>query len=567
MRQKPTGSLAFFVCIFYVCGNYQKKIRSMKLFVIGIGGTGMRCLESLVQLCAIGMANNAEINILSLDTDTNNGNKNRSETLIDTYIKLKKDRNNQQVSLGEGFFSAKLNFYRFAPNYSKGHKNFNQVCGIGQAMSKEVNQLNESLAELLFDKDTRSFDLEHGYRAQTHIGSYLIYNAIRDEIRSIHRGGKAQQPYDIMSFLSRLRDAAQETDNEVRVFMMGSVFGGTGASAIPILPKALEDALTEIDPSAKFSGRILYGATLLTNYFGFNKPKDDQLKQEKVIADADKFAFNCQAALTFYDGDATIRKTYNRLYMIGWPLTLAQYNSHNHTTITGGLEQKNPAHAVELLCASAAIDFLLDNPTSADKHEFVFRNVEAPTDTAEFNFADFFGAPTRRLAFMNNLTTFYALCFLLQNEQEGSIGTFAKILAKEHGIMDYRDIPEEDIRALDDFARQFAFSYNSGGAVELGWLRQIRASLNTNFLFDASTYQTDAKVLKKANWGAVLPTKEHHFAEKGIFSGPKPYEEFLSKFKKDPDVRTGADFKSSKQIERLLNHLYKTLTKLHKIKV
>ena len=31
-----------------------------KLFVIAIGGTGMRCLESFVHLCAIGMFDNEE---------------------------------------------------------------------------------------------------------------------------------------------------------------------------------------------------------------------------------------------------------------------------------------------------------------------------------------------------------------------------------------------------------------------------------------------------------------------------------------------------------------------------
>ena len=33
-----------------------------QLFVIAIGGTGMRCLEAFVHLCAIGMFDNEEIN-------------------------------------------------------------------------------------------------------------------------------------------------------------------------------------------------------------------------------------------------------------------------------------------------------------------------------------------------------------------------------------------------------------------------------------------------------------------------------------------------------------------------
>ena len=40
-----------------------------KLFIIAIGGTGMRCLEAFVHLCAAGMFDNKEIDILTLDTD------------------------------------------------------------------------------------------------------------------------------------------------------------------------------------------------------------------------------------------------------------------------------------------------------------------------------------------------------------------------------------------------------------------------------------------------------------------------------------------------------------------
>ena len=64
----------------------------MSKFVIAIGGTGMRCLESFVHLCAIGMFDNEEINILTLDTDQTNGNKGRVEQLIDLYQKVKSEK-------------------------------------------------------------------------------------------------------------------------------------------------------------------------------------------------------------------------------------------------------------------------------------------------------------------------------------------------------------------------------------------------------------------------------------------------------------------------------------------
>lgn len=90
-----------------------------KLFVIAIGGTGMRCLESFVHLCAIGMFDNEEIEVLTLDTDQANGNKGRVEQLIELYNRIKSNETNN-INGGEPnvdtFFSAKINLHRFFTN-------------------------------------------------------------------------------------------------------------------------------------------------------------------------------------------------------------------------------------------------------------------------------------------------------------------------------------------------------------------------------------------------------------------------------------------------------------------
>lgn len=36
-----------------------------QFFVLGIGGTGMRCIESLIHLCAMGMFDNTDIPLVS----------------------------------------------------------------------------------------------------------------------------------------------------------------------------------------------------------------------------------------------------------------------------------------------------------------------------------------------------------------------------------------------------------------------------------------------------------------------------------------------------------------------
>ena len=144
-----------------------------QLFVIAIGGTGMRCLEAFVHLCAIGMFDNEEINILTLDTDQGNGNKARVENLIDLYNKVKTN-DYQQMDGGKPktntFFSAKLNLYRFFTNYSNENANNYQKLSNVPTATLEQREEDKELSDLFFQDDTvQKFNLTHGYRAQTHL--------------------------------------------------------------------------------------------------------------------------------------------------------------------------------------------------------------------------------------------------------------------------------------------------------------------------------------------------------------------------------------------------------------
>ncbi len=166
-----------------------------KLFLIAIGGTGMRCLEAFVHLCAAGMFDDQEIEILTLDTDQSNGNKSRVEGLVELYNKVK---TNDSSNFGgrpnaNTFFSAKLNLYKFFTDYStpsrKSYKVLSQVSNISNACKQD----NEELADLLLDPETvQNFELDHGYRAQTHLGSMLMYHGIIEAAINAKRGGKGR---------------------------------------------------------------------------------------------------------------------------------------------------------------------------------------------------------------------------------------------------------------------------------------------------------------------------------------------------------------------------------------
>lgn len=88
-----------------------------QFFVLGIGGTGMRCIESLIHLCAMGMFDDTDIHLLALDTDVNNGNFGRLKDVKDAYQKAKGIHQNTHSALKNTFFSAKINYFQFSPDY------------------------------------------------------------------------------------------------------------------------------------------------------------------------------------------------------------------------------------------------------------------------------------------------------------------------------------------------------------------------------------------------------------------------------------------------------------------
>ena len=165
-----------------------------KLFLIAIGGTGMRCLESFVHLCAAGLFDNHTIEILTLDTDQNNGNKDRVESLIGLYNKVKtNDASNQGgEQRSNTFFSAKLNLYRFFTDYSTPNRQTLHALASTKNLTDEQRQDNQDLSDLLFERDSvQQFKLDHGYRAQTHLGSMLMYHGIIEAAINAKKGGGA----------------------------------------------------------------------------------------------------------------------------------------------------------------------------------------------------------------------------------------------------------------------------------------------------------------------------------------------------------------------------------------
>ena len=541
-----------------------------KLFVIAIGGTGMRCLESFVHLCAMGLFDNQTIDILTLDTDQSNGNKGRVENLIELYNKIKSDDANN-IDGGrpnaDTFFSAKINLYKFYTVYGDANrKTYKILSGVNSGLHKDENT---DLTDLFFDEDSvQSFELDHGYRAQTHLGSLLMYHGIVEAARNVSRNADAASTAekDLRKFL----EALQEAQNSARVFVFGSIFGGTGASSIPVIPVALRDGINILSDGTKTlnTNVVKFGSTLLTDYFTFTAPDSEQKKNDKVIADANNFALNCQSALQFYQADPTVRSTYKRFYHIGWPFPAINVTSKNKT-ITGGQEQKNACHVVELMCACAAYDFftLDEKELTNETAKYFFRTFDEKEGQVSLHGSDFI---TNGKAFESKLGSLFSLAHIILSQYDAAWseadGSGTKGLLNrfaQQNIHDYDSITDGQAKDLDKyFSDYFGYRFGTDGLMQKGWIYQVKASVPGRFIFIDEAFKEQKKDMKNISCGHLFEDDQHNWSKlSGLISKSDNSVDVLIKKLGDADAKPAGNQNVQTTKEKFLAHVHNAITK------
>jgi len=538
-----------------------------KLFVIAIGGTGMRCLESFTHLCGIGMFDNREIEVLTLDTDQNNGNKSKVEDLIGLYNRIKTTgATTGGTANANTFFSAKLNLHRFFTNYaSPGRETYKNITKISTG-TREQQKANKLISDLFLDTSSvQEFSLAHGYRAQTHLGSMLMYHGIVEAARNILKGTAVQaQERELDSFMGKMESAG----GNARIFIFGSVFGGTGASSIPVIPKALQDFVqirSNGNSSIDFS-KAKFGSTLLTEYFTFNKPdsKQKSSKAESVIADSSFFPLNSQAALQYYQSDPTVQKCYRTLYHIGWPMESKKIDGNNSSnkTITGGSEQRNPCHVTELLCACAAYDFFTRNDGINNATvDYLYKAVEFKDNSFNFSFADFIGKEHKAgEIFVNKLGAFFSLAHISLTTNSGAVddagikGFITRCESQK--LHQYSSITDAECKDINEYFKLFAYTFKDGKFVP-GWLYQVRGSVAPGrFLFASKAFPENQTELKRLDVGTIFLDEKHHWPKGGFLNNR--YDVFVGKL---INTNPKEEQKVNTTKEKFLAHIFNALTK------
>lgn len=311
-----------------------------KCFVFCIGGTGIRVMKSALMMMAAGMETDGYTIV---------------PIIIDPHVELEEQRNltklighyktihNEAWNLENpehGFFVSSVKYLSEVVGETttemtsnEEHRTFGQFIGVENIPSSDINSL---LVESLFSTKNIDSSLDVGFKGNPNVGTVVL-------------GEQFAARGDIKQLKTHVND-------DDRIFIVSSIFGGTGASGAPLLQKIIRSS----KDNPKLQNAVLGGVTVLP-YFKLGDPK-----RNHSDIDSSVFLTKTRAALSYYF-DA-IHPDYQ--YYIGEQSMKGTYENNEQ-------EQKNPANFIELSAASSLFHFLRQpKPNEKGKTITLMRAIE-----------------------------------------------------------------------------------------------------------------------------------------------------------------------------------------------
>ncbi len=290
-----------------------------KLYVFAIGGTGSRVLRSLTMMLAAGVkTSQSDVVPIVIDPDSANADLTRTVALMNKYATLRQYLTFPEKGQGT-FFKAKID--QILPNYNllikdTEDRQFQQFIEL-PAMNKQ----NQAMMRMLFSEKNLASSMNVGFKGNPNIGSVVLNQIVNSE--------------DFITF-------ANSFEKGDKIFIVSSIFGGTGASGFPLLLKTLRTGDTF--PNNDLINKAEIGAVTILPYFKLEQSEDSEI-------DSSTFISKAKSALAYYENNISKNNQINALYF------LADNMSNTYANHEGGTQQRNSAHLIEFLAASAAFDF------------------------------------------------------------------------------------------------------------------------------------------------------------------------------------------------------------------
>lgn len=381
-----------------------------KLYVFGIGGTGARVIRSFTMLLASGVELGSFDTIVPIliDPDKGNGDLTRTVTTLQEYNKIhnKLHFNDAESTL------FKVSLDDLGTNYRLPVANVGNMSFGDYIKYINLDNKNRALISLLFSKKNLASSMDVGFKGNPNMGS-VVLNDFRNS-----------------SALNNLMSNISAGD---KIFIISSIFGGTGAAGFPLLLKTFREA-DQLDlPNSATIKNAPIGAITVLPYFGVRPDSNSEIDMETFITKA-------KSALTYYKDNMDV----DALYYICDNLKSLYDNQE------GDKEQQNMAHFVEFASALAIVDFARSNiDRNADENGKVFKEFAIVNDADSVNLKDLCDSTRNIVA--KPLITLYLFAQFFQMHLRS---TWDNAWAKEKKFDDSL-LTQEFYVDLDKFLRSF----------------------------------------------------------------------------------------------------------------
>jgi hypothetical protein len=310
----------------------------MTLFIFATGGTGSRVIKSLLFMLASGVRLKGVTTVVPIIIDPHKDNHDlqRSVRLLEVYQNI---RNGLGNNFQEGdFFYTKIETLRTYSNRDIKDTFVLPLVSDDQQSNRfkdfinygSLDESNRKFVELLFSESNLDTQMDIGFIGNPNIGS-VVLNQI----------GNSDE-------FNAFASCFGEKD---RIFIISSIFGGTGAAAFPVI---LKNIRTCQEGNKEFIQNASVGALTVKPYFKVGTPKD---AQGSTLIDENTFISKTKAALNYYVKG--VNPAVDKLYGI------ADVSQQAYEYDPGGEKQaKNKAHYIELIGATSIINFMATDTPS-----------------------------------------------------------------------------------------------------------------------------------------------------------------------------------------------------------
>lgn len=360
----------------------------MKTYIFAIGGTGARVVKSLAMLLTAGTEiRTDEIVPIFIDPDEAAADLTRTISFLQEYDRIHRSLHFTNETKNR-FFKTKISElvsgFRMELSNIKNDR-FRRYMGFDS-----LDLANRALAYMLFSEANLDSDMEVGFKGNPNIGSVVL--------------NQFSQSDAFMQFANSFHPGD-------RIFIVSSIFGGTGASGFPLLLKNLR-SMNQTLPNAGSIKNAGIGAITVLPYFNVSQ---DASEQRKI--DSSTFISKAKAALEYYDKNISGNNSLNALYYIADDI----YNTYQYSE--GGFTQTNQAHLIELLAALSIIDFCSMDDESMQTNQgrannSIYKEFGVQSDDECMTFSSFYDETNRTI--QRPLTEFTLFCKFLNEHLDRS---------------------------------------------------------------------------------------------------------------------------------------------------